>query len=245
LGGYHWFDGDRRARRLLRLPGPIRSFIARAPIGASAAARRVIAQGTGDTLQRYALWQQVGSSDAVSRLFRTPLLLTSLLGRVREPGGEGRHPLDQFLWLESQTRLIDFINFEVDRMSMASSVEARPPFLDHELWEYCAALPPDCKLSPNGNKLLLRLGMKDRLPPDVLRQPKRGLATPHAAWWRATRLPGWAEECLHPSALNEAGYFSAAEVGRLRERHRSGKADLSRLLTGVLTTQIWHDTFLG
>ena len=257
LGGYHWFEGDRRVRRLLHLPRPIRAILARAPIPASAAARRVIAHGTFDPVQRYMLWQQVGSPAQLAALFRTPPppLLTASVRRQESPfrsasgglrtgpGGEA-HPLDQFLFLESQTRMIDFINFEVDRMSMASSVEARPPFLDHHLWEFCAALPPDCKLSPNGNKRLLRLGMKDRLPASILRQPKRGLATPHADWWRADRLPAWAEDCLHPSALAETGYFNTKEVARLRDLHRSGRADTSRLLTGVLTTQLWHAEFV-
>ena len=245
LGGYHWFDGDRRVRPLLRLPQPIRAAIARAPIPASAAARRVIAHGTLDPLQRYRLWQQVGAPAQLHALLNFPPRLTPLLGQERGAGGEALHPLDQFLLLESRTRMIDFINFEVDRMSMAHSVEARPPFLDHHLWEFCAALPPDCKLSPNGNKLLLRLGMQGRLPAAVLNQPKRGLATPHAEWWRADRLPAWAEDSLHPTALAEAGYFCEGEVARLRHLHRSGRADTSRLLTGVLTTQLWHDEFIG
>src|SRR5439155_18441520 len=63
------------------------------------------------------------------------------------PAIRGRSPLDQFLYLDSQTRLVDFLNFEVDRMSMAHSVEARVPFLDHRLWEFCARLPPALKLS--------------------------------------------------------------------------------------------------
>jgi asparagine synthase (glutamine-hydrolysing) len=152
-------------------------------------------------------------------------------------------PLDQFLMLDSSTRMIDFINFEVDRMSMASSVEARPPFLDHELWEFCAGLPPEYKLNPTSNKRLLRLGLNGRLPASVAQRPKRGLAAPHAAWWRSERLPAWAEEYLHPSALARAGYFDAAEVARLRDAHRSGRNDLSRLLMGVLTTQLWHTEF--
>lgn len=243
LGGYHWFDGDRRARRWLRLPRSVRALIARAPIRASAAARRVIAHGTRDPVQRYALWQQVGDAAQLSRLFRPQVAAERGQG-IKSAELEKLHPLDQFLYLESQTRMIDFINFEVDRMSMASSVEARPPFLDHHLWEFCAALPPECKLGPNGNKLLLREGMRDRLPPAILQRPKRGLATPHADWWRADRLPAWAEDCLQPTALRETGYFDASEVSRLRERHRSGRADLSRLLMGVLTTQLWHAEFI-
>ena len=259
LGGYHWFDGDRRVRQLLSIPRPLRGLLARAPISAlaSAAARRVLAHGTADPVQRYWLWQQVADSTQLDSLFNFPspngfssrwekgaTKNVALTRNVASGGGVSLHPLDQFLFLESQTRMIDFINFEVDRMSMANSVEARPPFLDHELWEFCADLPPECKLSPNGNKLLLREGMTGRLPPAVLHQPKRGLAAPHAEWWGASRLPAWAEEALHPTALNETDYFNPAEVTRLREAHRSGRADTSRLLTGVLTTQLWHREFI-
>jgi asparagine synthase (glutamine-hydrolysing) len=259
LGGYHWFEGDRRVRGLLSLPRPVRAALARAPIPASAAARRVLAHGTSDPLQRYALWQEVASPAQRAallsgRLTSPPRSAGASPGALRQErgmGGEaalnGRHPLDQFLWIESQTRMIDFINLEVDRMSMASSVEARPPFLDHQLWEFCAALPPEYKLSPadrRGNKLLLRAGLRGKLPPAVLRQPKRGLATPHAEWWRAARLPAWAEDCLSPTALKETGYFVPEAVQRLRDQHRARKADVSRLLMGVLTTQLWHAEFM-
>lgn len=244
LGGYHWFEGDRRARSFLPWPRPLRTLLARTPLPASAAARRVLAQGTADPWQRFTLWHQVATPQQLSTLFSqerngsdhsplplsaSPLLPLSLL-----------HPLDQFLFLESQTRMVDFINFEVDRMSMASSVEARPPFLDHVLWEFCARLPPGCKLTPQGNKWLLRQGLPESLPAAVRRRPKKGLATPHAAWWRAKRLPAWAEEGLHPAALAETAIFTLAEVARLRHLHRSGQADASRLLMGVLTTQLWH-----
>jgi hypothetical protein len=57
-------------------------------------------------------------------------------------------------------------------------------------------------------------------------------------------LPAWAEAVLHPAALNGTGYFNPAEVARLRALHQSGKADTARLLTGVLTTQLWHAEFI-
>ncbi len=240
LGGYHWFDGDRRARRLLSLPQPLRALIAHSPIQMSAPARRVLAQGTNDHTQRYFLWHQLADEKQLFTLFKSEIRnqKSSIFDH------QSLHPLDSFLLLESQTRMVDFINFEVDRMSMANSVEARPPFLDHHLWEFCATLPPECKLSPNGNKLLLRAGMKGRLPDAVVNQPKRGLATPHADWWRSNHLPAWAEEALHPSALEASGYFDSCEVKRLRKEHQTGKADHSRLLMGVLTTQLWHDEFI-
>ncbi len=245
LGGYHWFDGDRRARKFLRWPQVLRTTLAHAPINISTAARRVIAHGSLDPIERYALWQQVADSHQISGLFKEPSVQsTSVIDHWRDQFAArltNRDPLDQFLLLEAQTRLIDFINFEVDRMSMASSIEARPPFLDHKLWEFCASLPPDCKLSPNGNKLLLRLGLRDRLPANVLIQPKRGLATPHADWWRSDHLPNWAEDCLNQAAVTETDYFNFNEVTRLRKLHQSGRVNVSRLLMGVLTTQLWHD----
>ena len=249
LGGYHWFDGDRRARPLLRLPRLLRAVLAQAPLPVSDAARRVLAHGTRDPLQRYTLWQQVGSAAQLSALLR-PLLrpgraaATQWWDGLPVTGLAERHPLDQFLFIDSQTRMVDFLNFEVDRRSMASSIEARPPFLDHELWEFCARLPPEYKLDRQHNKRLLRLGMQGQLPPAVLQRPKRGLASPHADWWRAATLPVWAEECLHPAALAETGYFDIGEVARLHMAHQSGKANFARLLTGVLTTQLWHMEFV-
>jgi asparagine synthase (glutamine-hydrolysing) len=118
-------------------------------------------------------------------------------------------------------------------------VEARPPFLDHALWEFCASLPPEVRLGRADDKRLLRVGLRGRLPEQVLRQPKRGLAAPHAAWLRAERLPAWAEEALHPAALQDAGYFVPAEVVRLRREHQAGRRDNARLLMGVLTAQLW------
>jgi asparagine synthase (glutamine-hydrolysing) len=140
--------------------------------------------------------------------------------------------------------LPDYINFEVDRMSMASSVEARPPFLDHRLWELVSQVPASHRGANGLPKRLLREAMRGRLPEAILRRPKQGLATPHAAWWRRERLPQWAEEALQPAALRASGYFAEQQVARMRSLHRSGRADHSRLLMGVLTTQLWQQLVL-
>lgn len=246
LAGYHWFDGDRRLRPWLAWPRPIRSLLARLPLAVSPAGRRVLGQGNGNAPERYGLWQELAPAGTRHQLLgqsRTYQPLSQLWQQRYQAQLAGRHPLDQFLFLESQTRMIDFINFEVDRMSMANSVEARPPFLDHLLWEFCAKLPADLKLSPEGNKLLLRRVMSGRLPPAVTNRPKQGLATPHAAWWRQPRLPAWAEEALAPSALAETGYFSPPFVQQLRQAHGSGRDNHSQLLMGILTTQLWHQIF--
>ncbi len=245
LGGYHWFDGDRRIRPFLTIPQPIRQLLSHLPLPGSAAGKRVLAHGTHDPRQRFALWHQVTQPALLQKLFNRGVCggheEKEKISVFSAPSAvNSYHPLNQFLALEAQTRLVDFINFEVDRMSMANSVEARPPFLDHKLWEFCAQLPPELKLNGRMNKVLLRKGMQEMLPTAVVQRSKQGLATPHAAWWRSETLPAWAEECLAHDSLRKTGYFEAAICQRLRETHQNGRADHSRILTGILTTQLWH-----
>ncbi len=245
LGGYHWFDGDRRAQWLLAFPKAIRQWLARVPLTASPAARRVVALGSTDPIERYALWQRIAAPEMVASVVRewTPSVVKAWR-RQFESRIAGCDPAGQLLMLESETRLVDEINPEVDRMSMAHSVEARPPFLDARLWELCARYPTTFKVSRHGNKRLLRDGMRSRLPRAVRERSKRGLATPHAAWWRSESLPEWAEEALSPTRLADAGYFEATAVARIRDAHKQGRVDVSRLLMGVLTTQLWHTEVL-
>ncbi len=242
LGGYHWMDGDRRIRPWLRWPRLLRGPLTWLPLPASRAGRRVLGEGGTDPVARYALWQRLTSPPGRHMLLAVDAEQPPIAGEWAArlgPALAGRHPLHQFLQLEAATRLPDFINLEVDRMSMASSVEARPPFLDHELWEHAARLAPSLKLAPKENKRLLRQAMAGALPAAVTRRPKRGLATPHAIWWRLAPLPAWAEEAISPAALHETGLFQPDLVGRLRLVHEAGDADHSRVLTGVLTTQLW------
>ncbi len=239
LGGYHWFDGDRRVRPFLPLPRSLRQLVARLPLPISTAGRRVLARGTTNLAQRFRLWHEVAEPDVVERLlvtgdWRLDIDYWTLNSET--------FPLHQFIALETATRLPDFINLEVDRMSMAHSVEARPPFLDHKLWEFCAQLPPGLKLNRAMNKWVLRQGMAGILPTAVAHRSKQGLASPHAAWWRLEKLPIWAEEALHPVSLAETGYFNVGMVTELRLEHGDGRADHSRLLMGILTTQLWHET---
>jgi asparagine synthase (glutamine-hydrolysing) len=245
LGGYHWFQGDAQARPLLGWPGPLRRLIAASPLPMSAAGRRVLRAGPADDLTRYAEWQNVGDGAAVlaPELARLPGALD--LWRAELDGAaSGRDPFRQFQYFETHTRLVDFINFEVDRMSMAHSIEARVPFLDHELWEFAARLPSGALTGGPQPKALLRAAMRPELPAEILARRKQGLAAPHSAWLRQARLPDWAEAALTEPALRDTGYFAPNAVQRLRADHQAGRANHSRVLMGVLSTQLWHARFI-
>jgi len=253
LGGYHWHKGDALLRPLLRLPGLLRRMLASAPGPMSTAARRVLVRGARDIPGRYRDWLEVGSQDD-----RPRVLSSEVRGHLSQNGSDPlladwaekllglqtTAPLHHMLWLETQTRMVDFINFEVDKMSMAHSIEARVPFLDHKLWEYCAGLPAHYKLKGRTAKYLLRLAAKDILPAATRQRRKKGLASPHADWLRSTTLPDWAEAALSPAAIKAAGLFSPTVVQDLHRAHQAGQPSLGPLLMGILSTQVWYECFM-
>jgi asparagine synthase (glutamine-hydrolysing) len=91
---------------------------------------------------------------------------------------------------------------------------------------------------------LLWAVLRAELPAEILARRKQGLAAPHSAWLRQARLPEWAESGLTTAALRANGYFDPAAVARLRAAHQAGRANHSRALMGVLSTQLWHQQFL-
>jgi asparagine synthase (glutamine-hydrolysing) len=129
-------------------------------------------------------------------------------------------------------------------MSMAHSIEARVPFLDHKLWEFCAGLPAGYKLRGRTEKYLLRQATKAVLPEAVRVRRKKGLAAPYAPWLRAERLPEWAETALAPQTIRRAGLFKPETVQALRQAHQAGQPGLGPLLMGVLSAQLWFDQFI-
>ena len=252
LGGYHWHRGDALVRPLLDWPPAVRRLLAAAPLPMSAAARRVLRRGQPDLAARYQDWLEVGGAGYRHKLLAPAVaealrrndhaLLAGWADKLANVPADA--PLHQRLWLESQTRLVDFINFEVDKLSMAHSIEARVPYLDHKLWEFCAALPAAYKLKGGTEKYLLRLAARSLLPESTRRRRKQGLASPYADWLRQPRLPDWAESALSPATIRQAGLFDPAVVGQLRRAHQAGQPELGALLMGVLSSQVWFEIFM-
>jgi asparagine synthase (glutamine-hydrolysing) len=137
---------------------------------------------------------------------------------------------DSVLYLDALTQLPDEFLHVTDRFSMAWSLEARTPFLDHEVVEYVASIPPELRTSAEDPKGLLRDAVADLLTPGHLEAPKRGFVFPLARWLRGPLGP-LAERLLSPDHLREQGIFSPnADFLRL---------DAERLWP-VLMFQLWH-----
>ena len=117
------------------------------------------------------------------------------------------------------------------------------PFLDHELVELCARIPPALKMRGLQEKHILRRALENDLPPEIVWRKKRGLAAPFVQWLR--ELPDFAVELLSPEQVRARGYFEPEVVAALVEQHRSRSANHAKSLLGVLAVQLWDDLFMS
>lgn len=147
-------------------------------------------------------------------------------------------PLNRHLWLDQSYYLPDDILYKCDRMSMAHSLEVRPPFLDHRIVEFAARLPEHLKLHNGTLKYLLRELVRDKIPPSVLSRSKQGFDIPTHHWFRTILRP-LLEDTLSESNLRQTGVFDPAAVRRLMARHYSRRTNAGYTLWGLLTLLLW------
>jgi asparagine synthase (glutamine-hydrolysing) len=155
--------------------------------------------------------------------------------------------LQQMLYLDTKIFMTSLNLTYNDKMSMASSVELRVPFLDRELAEFVAwNVPPHLKLRgflrPT-TKYILRRAMRDILPAEVLRQPKAGFAAP-VDYWLAHDLRTMVDDLLSPAQLRKRGMFRPEAVQRFVHEHRTGRQDWSMQLWQFLTLELWMQAFV-
>ncbi len=144
-----------------------------------------------------------------------------------------RSGLDRAQYADIKFWLPGDILTKVDRTSMAVSLEAREPLLDHRLVEFAAALPEGLRLRRGEGKWLLKKTMRRYLPDDILFRQKQGFVTPIAHWFRGP-LAEAARGIGSSTALARTGWFDSAALGRMAELHIAGRADHSRLLWQLL-----------
>ena len=162
------------------------------------------------------------------------------VGGLYEATNSNSH-LQRLSYQYCRSYLADDILHKVDRASMAVSLEARSPFLDRELVEYIASLPPSVKLEPPSNgKAILKRAMRERLPSTVIDRPKKGFGIPVAAWLKGPLDP-LVDDLLSESRLSDAGYLDAARVRRLVDEHRSNERNHRKVLWTLLSFELWRE----
>lgn len=155
--------------------------------------------------------------------------------------------LHQMLYLDTKIFMTSLNLTYNDKMSMASSVEVRVPFLDRQLAEFVAwNVPPNFKLKgmlrPT-TKYIFRRAMHDILPREVLQQPKAGFAAP-VDYWLAHDLREMVDDLLSAERVRQRGLFLPDKVRHFIGEHRSGRHDWSLQLWQFLTLELWMQTFL-
>lgn len=144
----------------------------------------------------------------------------SLVRRMK-PNLEGLHPLNQSLYIEAKTRLPGWILWKSDRLSMAHSVEARVPFVDHRLYEFAARMPPEYKLRGMDEKYVLKQVARPNLPPHPADHKKRAFYTPIREWFFTRERSDQVEQYLNEASLLESGLFDPAVVAAMRRQIES------------------------
>jgi len=154
-----------------------------------------------------------------------------LLERMRS--APARSALDRAQYADLTFWLPGDILTKVDRTSMAVSLEAREPLLDHRLIEFAAALPEGLRIRRGQGKWLMKQAMRRYLPDEVLFRPKQGFVTPIAEWLRGP-LAGTARQIATSATLARTGWLDPRAVSVLAESHIAGRADNSRVLWQLL-----------
>ncbi len=152
-------------------------------------------------------------------------------------------PLDSLLYIDSKTYLPGDILTKVDRMSMAVSLEARVPLLDHKLIEFVTRIPASMKLAGNETKHLFKKAIADLVPAEIINRPKQGFGVPIQTWINQQLRERIRETLGDPRTL-ERGYVSRRHVQVLLDEHERGRRDHAMALWSLLMLELWHRQYV-
>lgn len=236
FGGYNTYLADAYAEKLRLLPAAVRRTWLRTAgllpvsdekIGFEYKVKRMLEGSLLPPKEAHFFWN--GTFSAAQRR------------QILQPDAYREWPplLDgDFLYLDQNYYLPDDILYKTDRMSMAHSLEVRPPFLDHRIVEFAAGLPRELKVNGSKLKFILRELMRDKLPASVLTRKKEGFDIPAHNWLRTVLRP-LLLDTLTREAVEATGLFRWAIVDRVLQDHLQRRANYGYHLWGLLTLFLW------
>jgi len=263
FGGYDWF------RSYLRIEERFWRHAERAPLSvrrAAAAVAQPIVERTFKKRMSSELLRRLGANESLfwggvavfGETMKTDLLSAEM--RARSNAVNTHDIVKQYLdtiaaarpdsdyaarmsYLELKLRLPELLLMRVDKLTMATSVEARVPFLDHHLIEYAMGLPRELKVKGKTGKHILKRALESILPHDLLYQPKRGFGAPVREWFRG---PEGEELIAHlmNSPIRARNYFDYDYVARLVDEHRREQHDWGFQLWALLNLSLWYERWI-
>jgi asparagine synthase (glutamine-hydrolysing) len=259
FAGYETYQAAAWRRLYRAFPGPVRRGILRPlverlpvshrKVSLEQKAKRFVAGAEHSAERAHYAWRNIFSETARRALYTpgfaarfTPL---DSFRFYEEHFAEsaGWDPLSRLLHVDTRFYLPNDMLVKVDRMSMAHSLEARVPLLDHELVELAARVPAAVKFPGLRKKALLRRAVRGIVPDAALRGPKRGFNLPVPVWLRGPLDP-LVREALGRERQSRLGVFRPEVVEGLVAEHRAGTRDRSFEIWGLLTFTLWHEAYL-
>lgn len=150
---------------------------------------------------------------------------------------------DKLLYLDSKTYLPSDILTKVDRMTMAASLEARVPLLDHELIEFVQKIPPALKLKGTTTKYIFKKAMEGIVPNEILYREKQGFGVPIGEWINSQLRERIRETLLEKRTMSR-GYFDEKYINVLLDEHSRKRRDHSHSLWILWMLELWHREFV-
>jgi asparagine synthase (glutamine-hydrolysing) len=156
---------------------------------------------------------------------------------------EADHFLDRTLYADVMMYLPDDLLVKVDVASMANSLEARSPFLDHEFMEFVAKIPAELKMKGRKTKYILKDTLKGILPDEVLFREKMGFGVPIDHWFR-NELRDMAYDVILSERAISRGYFKKESIKKILDEHTSGRWNWQNQIWNLLMLELWHRMFI-
>lgn len=259
FGGYERYAAMRLGERYSKLPRLLRERVMEPAIGVIPRARAsrsrlgkarrfldVVGRPTGE---RYLRWTSVFSDEMKAELCTKAFLTETTRAqalRLVQPWFTGNGEIevvDRALMADTFNYLPNDLLVKVDIASMAVSLEARSPFLDHPVMEFAASLPARFKLRGLTTKYLLKNALRGLVPQENLTRSKMGFGVPIGSWFRG-ELKGLLREAILSERSLGRGYFERDAVHRLVEDHANGRRDHAHQLWALLMLELWHQEFI-
>jgi asparagine synthase (glutamine-hydrolysing) len=258
FAGYERYLAHVLATHSTRVPGVVRrgvaglasAALAWAPPRSTLARARRFAEALADSPERrYARWMSHFDGTVKRELCTEEFRRAS--GDVDSEAlvvdayraSDGPDLVDATLDVDVRTYLPDDLLVKVDIATMAHGLEARSPFVDHEVMEFCASLPSSLKLHGRIKKYLLKQAAAKYLPAAIIERPKMGFGVPVDHWFRR-ELKDLARDTLLGPSASDRGYFRMDFVRRILDEHAAGTRHWHYQLWNLLALELWHRLFI-
>jgi asparagine synthase (glutamine-hydrolysing) len=247
FGGYLTHMAGRLARPLRKIPLGLRRFLRGAisrcmpvsdeKIGLEYKLKRLMEGSEMHPDEAHFFWNGTFSAEQRQRMLVSPDG-RGLMMLVEQLGIESARSVERYLLADQNYYLPDDILYKTDRMSMAHSLEVRPPFLDHRIVEFAASLPESYKIRGWRQKYILKETMRGKLPAIVIDRKKTGFDIPTHDWFRGP-LRVLLTDTLTAKAIEETGVFHVPAIESLIRDHLNRRINAGYHLWGLMTLFLW------